>query len=203
MTRSASGYPECMRVLIEEFAKLPGIGTRTAERLAFYILSADKEDARRLSESILTVKNTIRYCKQCFNLSEQELCGVCSDSSRDRRVVCVVEEPKDILSIEKAGTYRGLYHVLLGSLSPLEGIGPQDLKMAELFYRLKEGGIQEVILATSSDTEGEATAFYLARLVKPSQIRVSRLAQGVPLGTDLEFADKATLGRAIETRREL
>jgi len=197
------GYPECMRELIEELAKMPGIGVRTAERLAFYVLTADKGNAEKLATSIRKVNESIRYCGKCFNLSEADLCSICSDNSRDPERVCVVEEPKDIISIERSGVFRGLYHVLLGALSPLDGVGPQDIKAQELIQRVKTQGIKEVILGTTSDTEGEATAIYLAKALKPFKIKTTRLAQGIPVGSDLEFADRATLIRSIEMRREI
>ena len=196
----ATGYPDCMQTLIEEFSKMPGIGVRTAERLAFYILTTNKEATERLSEAVRKVRDTVRYCKDCFNLSENELCRICSDPTRDVHTLCVIEEPKDIIAMEKSGVFRGLYHVLLGALSPLDGVGPDDLKVPELLRRLKEGSVSEVILGTTSDTEGEATAIYLKGRIKTLGIKVTRLAQGIPLGTDLEFADRATLIRAIEAR---
>ena len=198
------GYPDCMRSLIEEFAKMPGVGIRTAERLAFYVLSADRESVERLATSIRKVNESIRYCQKCFNLSENEICSICMDPGRDQERICVVEEPKDIISIEKSGGYKGLYHVLLGVLSPLDGMGPQDLKIQELLARLKSNkSIKEVIVATTSDTEGEATAIYLSKILKTNPVRVTRLAQGIPVGIDLEFADKATLMKATEARREI
>lgn len=200
---AGNGYPECMRELIEEFARMPGVGMRTAERLAFYVLTADKTAAERLSASIRKVNDSIRYCAKCFNLSENEFCSICSDHTRDATRVCVVEEPKDIISIERSGVFHGLYHVLLGVLSPLDGVGPQDIKTAELVARVKTQGIQEVILGTTSDTEGEATALYLARTLKPLKVKTTRLAQGIPVGSDLEFADRATLMRAIEMRQDI
>lgn len=200
---NTSGYPECMRALIEEFSHMPGVGVRTAERLAFYILTTDKISVERLADAILKVNESIRYCAKCFNLSEEETCAICSDPGRDAAKICVVEEPKDIISLEKSGVFRGLYHVLLGSLSPLDGIGPQDIKIQELIARVKGEGIKEVILATAPDTEGEATAIYLARTLKPTKVKVTRLAQGIPVGSELEFADRATLMRAIEARHEI
>lgn len=202
MSRQA-GYPDCMQEMIEAFAKMPGVGIRTAERLAFYVLGTSNEQAKRLSEAIQKIKSTIRYCKQCFNLSERELCPICVDPARSESVLCVVEEPKDIITIEKAGVYKGKYHVLLGNLSPLDGIGPEDIRAAELFSRVRSGKISEVFIATTSDTEGEATAIYLRTQLKQMSVQVSRLASGVPLGSDLEFADKATLAQAIEHRRVL
>lgn len=182
---------------------MPGIGTRTAERLAFYVLSAEKQSAERLADSIKKVNEGVHYCSRCFNLSEDEICAICSDLSRASDCICVVEEPKDIISIEKSGIYKGYYHVLLGALSPLDGIGPRDLKIQELLIRLKSEQPKEVILATTSDTEGEATAIYLAKILKPLKVKVTRLAQGIPVGIDLEFTDRATLMRAIESRHEI
>ena len=198
-----TGYPDCMKALIEEFSRMPGVGIRTAERLAFYVLTAEKDAIGRMADSLRKVNESIRYCTRCFNLSEGEFCSICADPSRDADKICVVEEPKDIISIEKAGAYRGRYHVLLGALSPLDGIGPQDIKVQELLARVRADGIREVILATSPDTEGEATAIYLGRVLKPLKVKVTRLAQGIPVGTDLEFADRATLTRAIEARHEI
>ena len=197
------GYPESMKALIEGFAKLPGIGIRTAERLAFFVLMAEKQEMDDLAAAIRKVSESIRYCVRCFNLSEAEICTICSDSSREGGVLCVVEEPKDIISIEKSGSFHGRYHVLLGALSPLDGIGPKDIKIAELLTRVKSELPQEVIIATTPDTEGEATAIYLAKVLRPLKLRVTRLAQGIPLGADLEFADRATLMRSIEARHEI
>jgi recombination protein RecR len=204
VSRLGAGYPEPIQRLIEQFAQMPGVGVRTAERFAFYILTARKEDTDRLAEAIRKTKDSIRYCRQCFNLSEKELCAICSDPTRDARMLCVVEEPKDIIALEKSGVFSGHYHVLLGALSPLDGIGPNDLKIPELLSRLGgPPGWTEVLLATTSDTEGEATAIYLTKALKPYKVRVTRLAQGVPVGTELEFADRATLMRAIEARQEV
>ncbi len=198
-----SRYPESMQTLIEEFSRMPGIGIRTAERLAFYVLSASPESMTRLSRALEKVNRTIRFCNRCFNLSEGDTCAICNDGRRDLHTLCVVEEPKDIISIEKSGVYHGLYHVLLGVLSPLDGIGPQDIKIQSLLARVKAENIKEVILATSSDTEGEATALYLIKVLKALKAKVTRLTQGIPVGSDLEFADRATLTRAMETRQEI
>lgn len=203
MSRLGAGYPEPMQRLIEQFSQMPGVGVRTAERFAFYILTARKDDTERLADAIKKTKESIRYCRDCFNLSEKEICSVCADPTREPRMICVVEEPKDIIALEKSGVYNGQYHVLLGALSPLDGIGPNDLKIPELLARLTAGKFTEVLLATTSDTEGEATAIYLTKALKPYKLRVTRLAQGVPVGTELEFADRATLMRAIETRQEI
>lgn len=203
MSRLGAGYPEPMQRLIEQFSQMPGVGIRTAERFAFYILTARKEDTERLADAIKKTKESIRYCRDCFNLSEKEICSVCADPTREPKMICVVEEPKDIIALEKSGVYNGQYHVLLGALSPLDGIGPNDLKIPELLSRLTTGKFTEVLLATTSDTEGEATAIYLTKALKPYKVRVTRLAQGVPVGTELEFADRATLMRAIEARQEI
>jgi recombination protein RecR len=192
-----------MRGLIKEFSKMPGIGPKTAERLAFYILKLSKDDARHLSQSILNVKSTIRFCKTCNNLSEGDICLICQDESRNRAIICVVEEPNDVSAIEKMGRFNGVYHVLLGRLSPLDGIGPEALKIKELIERTKRDKIKEVILATNSDTEGETTALYLAKLLKPYKHKITRLAHGIPVGSDLKYADQATLMKAIEGRLEM
>ena len=196
-------YPESMVRLIEGFAKLPGVGTRTAERYAFYILGSKFEDVQSLSELILKVKESIRTCEQCFNLSDAAICHFCSDPSRDHSTLCVVHDPKDIIAIEKADVFGGIYHVLLGALSPLEGIGPADLKIKELLDRLKKGKVSEVVLGTRSDTEGDATSIYLIKHLKPLKMKVTRIAHGVPVGSALEFADKATLARAMKLRQEV
>lgn len=189
--------------LIEEFAKMPGVGTRTAERFAFYILGAAHEEVESLSKIILKVNENIHYCQQCFNLSEESVCHICVDPTRDHSLLCVVQDPKDIIAIEKSGDYHGIYHVLLGALSPLEGIGPKDIKIKELFQRLKDSDIREVIIGTSSDTEGEATSLYLLKHLKSMKLKVTRIAHGVPVGSALEFVDKATLSRAFRQRQEL
>ena len=196
-------YARSMQVLIKEFSKMPGIGTRTAERLAFYVLKLPQEDAERLSQSILKVKSAIRFCKICNNLSEDEICLICQDESRDRSIACVVEEPNDVSAIEKTGRFNGVYHVLLGRLSPLDGIGPEALKIQELVERVKKDKIKELIMATNSDTEGETTALYIAKLFKSHKVKVTRLAYGIPVGSDLKYADQATLMKAIEGRLEI
>ena len=196
-------YPESMVNLIEAFAKMPGVGRRTAERFAFYILSAPKEEIDSLSKLLSKVNENIRYCRDCFNLSEGDICHICSDPTRDHSVLCVVENPKDVIAIEKSGNYSGVYHVLLGALSPLEGIGPKDLKIKELIERLKKNAVKEVILGTSSDTEGDATSLYLTKHLKDPKLKVTRIAHGVPVGSALEFVDKATLYRAFKQRQEV
>ena len=200
---SKLSYARSMQNLIKEFSRMPGIGAKTAERLAFYILKLPQEQAERLSQSILKVKSTIRFCNICNNLSEGDLCPVCRDEGRDKSVACVVEEPNDVSAIEKAGKYNGCYHVLLGRLSPLDGIGPEALKIEGLIERVKKDEIKELIIATNSDTEGETTALYITKLFKPYNLRITRLAYGIPVGSDLKYADQATLMKAIEGRLEI
>jgi recombination protein RecR len=190
---------EALQQLIEEFAKLPGIGRKTAQRLALFVLKQPREDAVRMAKALVNVKDRIRYCSVCSNITEQDPCSICSSPKRDRAVICVVEEPNDVLALEKINEFRGLYHVLGGSLSPLDGIGPDDLKVKELLGRVTEG-VGEVILAMNPNVEGEATTIYLSRLLKPLGIKVTRIARGLPVGGDLEFADEATLTRALEGR---
>ena len=187
--------------LIEEFSKLPGIGRKTAMRLVFYILKEDKTEAERLAQALLDVKERVKYCSICFNITETDPCFVCQDEKRDKSIICVVEEANDVLALEKTGVYKGLYHVLGGALSPLDGIGPDNLRAKELLLRLKDG-VNEVILATNPNVEGEATAIYLSKLIKPLGIKVTRIARGLPVGGDLEYADQVTLMRALEGRRE-
>jgi len=196
-------YARSMQNLIKEFSKMPGIGTKTAERLAFYIIKLSQEDAERLAQSVLKVKSAIRFCKICNNLSEDDVCLICQDESRDRALICVVEEPNDVSAIEKVGKFNGIYHVLLGRLSPLDGIGPDALKIKELVERVRKSKIKELVLATNSDTEGEITALYIAKLFKPYKIKITRLAHGIPVGSDLKYADQATLMKAIEGRLEI
>lgn len=190
-----------MEDLIRFFARFPGVGPRSAERMAFYLLNCAKEETRHLAELIEKFRQTIRYCESCFNLSEHPQCEICTDPMRDHKVICVVESPKDIIAIERGGGYAGVYHVLLGSISPLDGIGPKDLKIQELLQRIKTERVSEIILATGSDTEGETTALYLVKLLKPSQAAVTRIAYGVAVGANLEFADRASLSRAFEGRQ--
>ncbi|MDP3721967.1 MAG: recombination mediator RecR [Candidatus Omnitrophota bacterium] len=190
--------------LLEALEKLPGVGPRSAERMAFYLLRTSRGEAQQLAQAILDAKDHLRFCSVCFNLSEAERCEICNDPARDPAVLCVVEEPKDVLAIEKTGAYRGLYHVLLGAIAPLDGIGPELLKIDELVRRLSSDGlIQEVILATDADKEGETTAAHLSKVLRPTGLRVSRIASGIPVGSHLEYADQATLARALEGRREL
>ena len=189
--------------LIRELVRLPGIGQKTAQRLAFHIMKTDEGDALRLADAIRAVKEGLTFCRQCRNIAEGDLCEFCLDPKRDRARILVVEEPSTLYAIERTGGYRGLYHVLLGALSPLDGIGPSDIRAQELEDRLKVGGIQEVILATNPTIEGEATAIYLTRLLKPYGARVSRIAYGIPVGMDIEYADEGTLIKSIEGRRDL
>ena len=189
--------------LIDELSRLPGIGPKSAQRLAFYIVKAPAEDARRLSEALVAAKDKVRFCTECFAVSEGDRCRICRDPGRDPTVICVVEESKDQAAIEKAGVIKGRYHVLGGAISPLEGIGPDDLRVQELLDRVQRDGVQEVILATNPNLEGNATAMYVAALLRPSGVRVTRLASGLPVGGDLEYADEVTLGQALEGRRQM
>lgn len=189
--------------LIDEFYKLPGIGPKSAQRLAYYLLRMPLAEARTLAEAILEVKEKVILCSTCQNVTEVDPCRVCADEQRDRSVICVVEEPLDILAIERTQSYHGLHHVLHGVISPMDGIGPEDLKVAELLQRLRSGEVQEVILATNPNLEGEATSMYLTRLLRPLGVRVTRLARGLPVGGDLEYADNVTLASALEGRQEM
>ena len=189
--------------LIEEFARMPGVGKRTAERFAFYILSAPRENVVNLAKLMLKVNESIHACQQCFNLSERAICHICEDPTRDHSVICVVQMPKDVIAIENSGDFSGVYHVLMGALSPLEGVGPKDLRIKELLDRLKAGQVREVVLATTSDTEGDATAIYLTKQLKVLKIKVTRIAHGVPVGSALEFVDRASLSRAFRQRQEV
>lgn len=189
--------------LIDQLGRLPGIGPKSAQRIAFHILKVTPDDARLLANAITTVKDRIRFCRVCFNVTENTDCDYCSDPRRDPTLVCVVEDPRDIVAVERTGEYRGRYHVLGGAINPLEGVGPDQLKVKELYARLGGEGIEEVILATNPNLEGEATAMYLSRQLKPLGLKVTRLASGLPVGGDLEYADELTLGRAFEGRREL
>jgi recombination protein RecR len=199
----AGAYAAVVQDLIDELGRLPGVGPKSAQRIAFHLLKLPKEDALRLAQAIGEAKDRVAWCSRCFNLSEGELCGICADDRRDATVVCVVEEPKDLVAVEKTGEYRGRYHVLQGAISPIEGIGPDRLRVKELLDRLDPEGITEVILCTNPNIEGEATAMYLGRLLTPLGTRVTRIASGLPVGGDLEYADELTLGRALEGRREL
>jgi len=189
--------------LVDELGRLPGIGPKSAQRIAFYLLKAAPEDAKRLARAVVEAKERVSWCRRCFNFAEGELCVYCRDERRDSTLLCVVEEPRDIVAVERTQEYRGRYHVLLGAISPIEGIGPEQLKIKELLARVNDEGVKEVILATNPNIEGEATAMYLARLLKPLGLRVTRIASGLPVGGDLEYADEVTLGRALEGRREV
>ena len=189
--------------LLDELERLPGVGPKSAQRIAYWLLNADKATALRLAEAIIEVKDTVRFCSRCFNYAEGDLCEICASGKRDGGVLCVVSEPRDIPPIERTGVFQGVYHVLGGALSPMEGIGPDDLHIAELLKRLASEEVREVVLATNPNIEGETTAAYLARLIKPLGITVTRLASGLPVGGDLEFADEVTLGRALEARQPL
>ncbi|PZF88698.1 recombination mediator RecR [Micromonospora deserti] len=194
-------YEGAIQDLIDELGRLPGVGPKSAQRIAFHVLSADPADVNRLAGALRKVKELVRFCTSCYNVAESEQCRICRDPRRTDEVLCVVEEPKDVVAIERTGEFRGRYHVLGGAINPLEGIGPDNLRIRELMTRLGGGGVRELILATDPNTEGEATATYLALMVKPMGIAVTRLASGLPVGGDLEYADEITLGRAFEGRR--
>ena len=196
-------YPLSVRRLIDALSRLPGVGPKTAQRLAFFLLNTREADAVGLSQAILEAREKVKRCKICGNLTDEELCPVCKDPGRRRDLICVVEQPGDSIVMEKTGEYRGLYHVLHGALSPMEGIGPKELNIQSLLKRLESGEVKEVVMATNTSVEGEATAMYLARLIKPLGVRVSRLAHGLPVGNDLEYTDEATLARALLGREEL
>ncbi len=196
-------YEGAVQDLIDELGRLPGIGPKSAQRIAFHLLAAEPADVSRLAATLQRVKDEVRFCKTCGNVAEAEQCRICLDARRDETVLCVVEEPKDVVAIERTREFRGRYHVLGGAISPIEGIGPDDLRVRELLLRLQDGTVTELILATDPNLEGEATATYLARLVKPMELRVTRLASGLPVGGDLEYADEVTLGRAFSGRRLL
>ena len=196
-------FPAALERLSEQFARLPGIGSKTAQRLAFQVLSMPQEQAQEFADAILDAKRTVHTCPVCQNLTDQELCGVCADPERDHSLICVVAEPKDVIAMERAREYHGVYHVLHGVISPLSHVGPDDLRIRELLERVGKGGVREVIMATNPDTEGEATAMYLSRLLRPLEVRVTRLAYGIPVGSQLEYADEVTLLRALEGRRDI
>ncbi len=197
----ASTYTAPVQTLIDELGRLPGVGPKSAQRIAFHLLKIPADDVGRLAEAITDAKARVRFCERCFNVADDTLCPICQDDGRDTSLVCVVEESRDIVALEKTGEFRGRYHVLLGAMSPLEGIGPEDLKIRELVARIEPEGIEEIILCTNPNTEGEVTAMYLARLLKPIGLVVTRIASGLPVGGDLEYADELTLGRALEGRR--
>lgn len=198
-----SYYPAPMNKLIDELSKLPGIGPKTAQRLAFHLFARTKDEVYRLATAMIEAKEKLNFCGICGHLTEKEPCVICQDRSRDQSIICVVEEPKDVISLEKTREYRGIYHVLHGALSPLEGIGPEELRVKELLQRLNSGEVKEVILACDPNVEGEATALYLAKLIKPLNVKVTRLARGLPIGGDLEYIDEVTLSKALEGRQEI
>ena len=199
----ASVYSRPIQALIDALSRLPGIGPKSAQRIAFHLLKSEVQDVTKLAAVITEARQTVRFCGRCFNFSESELCHICDDDRRDATTVCVVEESRDVVAIERTGEYKGRYHILLGSINPLEGVGPEQLKVRELLLRLDPEGIAEVILCLNPNTEGEVTAMYLARLLRPLGVKVTQLAMGLPVGGDLEFADEVTLGRALVGRREM
>jgi recombination protein RecR len=196
-------YEGPVQALIDELGRLPGVGPKSAQRIAYYLLKAAPEDANRLAHAITEAKARVSWCRRCFNIAEGELCAYCRDDRRDPSLLCVVEEPRDIVAVERTHEFNGRYHVLQGAISPIEGVGPEQLRVKELIRRVGEEGVQEAILATNPNIEGEATAMYLAKLLKPLGVRVTRIASGLPVGGDLEYADEVTLGRALEGRREV
>lgn len=198
-----SFFPASLETLIDKFASLPGIGKKSAQRLAFYVLTLPDEDAKAFANAITAAKESVHCCKICQNLTEGEICQICASDRRDKSTICVVSEPRDVLSIERGREYNGTYHVLHGVLSPMSHVGPEDIRIKELLVRAAQPGVEEVIMATNPDTEGEATAMYISRLLKPFDIKVTRLAYGIPVGSNLEFADDATLNRAMEGRTEM
>jgi recombination protein RecR len=196
-------YEGIVQDLIDELAKLPGVGPKGATRIAFHLLATDSSDVTRLATVLAEVKDKIKFCRTCYNVAQDDLCRICADTRRDETAICVVEEPKDVLAVERTREFRGRYHVLGGAISPIDGVGPDDLRVTELMTRLADGAIVEIILATDPNLEGEATATYLTRLISPLGIKVTRLASGLPVGGDLEYADEVTLGRAFEGRRQV
>lgn len=196
-------YAEPIARLIEELTKLPGIGPKTAQRLAFHLLHLDKQTVARIAGSMVEAREKVRYCSVCCNLTDRDPCKICGNDGRDRSTICVVQEPRDVVAMEKTREYKGLYHVLQGAINPMEGVGIDDIRVRELMARLGDGGVQEVILCTNPNTEGETTAMYIARFIKPLGIKVTRIARGLPMGGDLEYADEVTLAKALEGRREI
>ena len=196
-------YTPALQKLIDELGKLPGVGPKSAQRIAFHLIKIPEQEALSLADAIQQAKQKVRFCETCFNMSDEAICEICSDSQRDSSLVCVVEEPRDIVALERTREYKGLYHVLQGAINPIDGIGPEQLKIRELLDRLKGNTVVEVILCTNPNIEGEATAMYLAKLIEPLGIQVSRIASGLPVGGDLEYADELTLGRALEGRRNI
>ena len=195
--------PGSLQELVEQLKKLPGVGSKSAQRLAFHILRTPREDTERLCEAIRNVKDRVTYCSTCNNITDVDPCTLCDDAGRDHRVICVVEEPQNVSVVDRTGGFRGVYHVLMGAISPLQGVGPDDLKIKGLLARIANGGVDEVILATNQTVEGEATAIYLARLLKPLGLRVTRIATGIPVGSDLDYADDLSVGKALDGRREV
>jgi len=198
-----SYYPASIQNLIKNIAKLPGIGEKTAERLAMHILRGSRQEAERLAQSILNVKDKVKLCARCFALSDDEICSMCSDPARDATFVCVVEQPADMVAVEKSGAFRGMYHILSGALSPMNGVGPEDIRIRELIARIEKDQVKEVVLATSTNVEGEATASYIAQVLAKYPVKITRIASGVPMGGDLKYVDQVTLKRALETRHAL
>lgn len=196
-------YPSPVARLVEEFSKLPGIGSKTAQRLAFFVLNMREEEVRSLAQAIVDAKKKTRYCSVCGNLTDLDPCSICRNTSRDVSFICVVEEPRDVIAMEKTREFKGVYHVLHGAISPMEGIGPEDIRIKELLHRLTQNDVKEVIIATNPNVEGEATAMYLSKLIKPFGIKTTRIAHGIPVGGDLEYADEVTLTKALEGRREI
>lgn len=196
-----ANYTESIEKLIDSLIKFPGIGRRSAERMVSYTLGAPKDEVKSLSEALIKVKESVRFCSLCHNLSEEELCKICQNTRRQKDVICIVEKPTDVTAIEKSGSFNGVYHVLLGSISPLEGKGPSDLKIDSLMSRIKDNNIKEIIIATDADTEGETTSLYLTKLIKPLGVKLSRIGLGLPVGSNLEYADSTTLSKSLESRR--
>ncbi|MEJ2167599.1 MAG: recombination mediator RecR [Desulfobacterales bacterium] len=198
-----SYYPASIQNLIKNIAKLPGIGEKTAERLAMHILRGSRQEAERLAHSIVNVKDKVKLCSRCFALSDDEICSMCSDPARDSTFVCVVEQPADMVAVEKSGAFQGMYHILSGALSPMNGVGPEDIRIRELIDRIEKDQVKEVVLATSTNVEGEATASYIAQVLAKHPVKITRIASGVPMGGDLKYVDQVTLKRALETRHDL
>ncbi|KPU45787.1 recombination protein RecR [Oxobacter pfennigii] len=196
-------YPVPVARLVEEFSKLPGIGSKTAQRLAFFVLNMPEDGVKNLAHAIVEAKLKIKYCTICGNLTDVDPCFICRNTSRDESLICVVEEPRDVIAMEKTREFKGVYHVLHGAISPMEGIGPEDIRIKELIQRIGKGNVKEVIVATNPNVEGEATAMYLSKLIKPFGVKVTRIAHGIPVGGDLEYADEVTLTKALEGRREI
>ena len=199
----ASAYSRSMQAMIDALSRLPGVGPKSAQRIAFHLLKTDRDEVNRLTKAITEARDSVRFCERCFNFSESLICHICTDERRDNTTLCVVEESRDVVAIEKTGQFRGRYHVLLGAINPLEGVGPEHLKVRELLLRLEPESIQEVILCLNPNTEGDVTTMYLGRLLKPLGVKVTQLAMGLPVGGDLEYADEVTLGRALTGRREV